>query len=102
MTYNFVEGDTGVKVRVTCTEGDPATVIDLTNFTVKLRWKGVGAIQERTMTVINAVGGIVQYQFVADELTADEMEFEVVLTDTAGFTRTSLSTFTERVREKLA
>jgi hypothetical protein len=102
MSYQLVEGDTGVVLRTTCTEGDPAEAIDLTGFSALLRWKSTGTVVEKAMTITDAPNGVVQYQFATGDITPPDMEFEIVLTDEDGKVRASLQTFRQRVRERLA
>lgn len=102
MSYQLVEGDTGVILRTVCTEGEPLTVIDLTGFTATLRWKSTGTVVEKAMTVTDPDNGVVQYEFAVGDITPPDMEFEVVLTDSVGKVRASLQTFRQRVRERLA
>ena len=98
----LVENDTGIELRVNCTEGVPPVVLNLSGATVLLRWRGDEAPVERAMTIIDGVNGVVSYIFKIGEIIAPDMEFEVQITDSAGNTRTSLQTFKERVRERLS
>ena len=98
MAYEFVAGDTGSKLRVTCQNSD-GTVIDLTGATVVLKWHDIaGLLVTRTMTIVNAVAGIVEYQFLASELIAKTMDFEVEITDSGGNVLRSLKPLYEPVR----
>ena len=100
---SFVSGDTGSKLEVTCKDDDTGVVIDLTGSTVKLKWDDVaGALQTKTMTITDATNGIVEYQFLATELIAPQMKFEVEITDSGGFVLHSLELIREAVREALA
>src|SRR3972149_8877166 len=99
--YQFVSGDTGTKLQVTCKNNSNNTVIDLTGATVKLKWKdSAGTLVTKTMTIINATGGVVEYQFGASELYAGMIYYEVEITDASSKTITSLSLLNEMVRNK--
>jgi hypothetical protein len=103
--YTFVENDTGAELRVTCTEGDNETPIDLTQATVVLRWKGSESDEavERTMGVYgDSALGVATYVFQANELVSPMMTFELQITDAAGNVRTSLDSFSERVRTRIS
>ncbi len=102
MSYQLVEGDTGVILRCTCTENDPPEAIDVTGYTVTLRWRNGEGVQERIMFLLTPEAGIVQYEFVADDVHGPDMEFEIILTDSGGKVRGSLQTFRQRVRERLS
>jgi hypothetical protein len=102
MTFRFVSGDTGSKLRVTCRNDSDNSVIDLTGATVALRWynRATDAVIERTMSIINpATGGQAEYQFAAAELVAPEMDFEVRITDSGGKIVRSLDLLAEGVRQ---
>ena len=100
----FVEDDTGSMLRVPCV--DPATKapLNLTGATVTLKWKSrAGTLVQRTMSVPNPASGIAEYaSFVAGDLYAPAMDFEVLVTDAAGKQITSLELINEPVRKRLA
>ena len=100
---SFVSGDTGSKLEVTCKRDDTGVVIDLTGSTVKLKWDdAVGALQTKTMIITDAVNGIADYQFLAAELIAPQMKFEIEITDSGGKILHNIELIRENVREVLA
>ena len=100
---SFVSGDTGSKLEVTCKDDDTGVVINLTGATVKLKWRDAAEVlQTKTMTIIDAVNGVVDYQFLADELIAPQMKFEVEITDSGGKVLHSIELIRESVRAALA
>jgi hypothetical protein len=101
MSVELVTGDTGSVLQVTCTDNDTAAAIDLTGATVTLRWEGDTAIVEKTMTIDDAAGGVVSYQFLAGEIISPKMKFEVEITDSGGYITTNLELIEVVVREEL-
>ena len=100
--YSFVADDDASTYRLTCRDNDTNAVLDLTNSTVELRWTDAdGNVQTRNMTIENAAGGIVSYQFLEGELFAGVMGFEVAVLDAAGDELTSLDVLLERVRNPI-
>jgi len=100
---SFVSGDTGSTLEVTCKDDDTDLVIPLTGATVKLKWiDNSDTLQSRAMTIVDAVGGIVEYQFLAADLTGTQMRFEVEITDSAGKILHSLELIRENCRTALA
>lgn len=101
--YQFVSGDTGSTLKVTCKNDGDSTIIDLTGATVKLRWKDSSStLQTRTMSIVNpATSGIAEYQFLAGELFAGLMNFEVEITDSGGKIIRCLEIIAEKVRAAL-
>jgi hypothetical protein len=82
----FVSGNTASELKAICKDGDEST-IDLTGCTVKLRWKeAAGVVADRDMTIISAAAGTVKYRFLANELYAPSMAFEIEITDASGNT----------------
>lgn len=77
--YRLVAGDTGCLLRVSCTNDDDGSVIDLTGAAVTLKWKdSAGMVVSRTMTAVApATQGIAEYLFAASELIAPAMRFEI-------------------------
>lgn len=102
--YQFVAGDTGSKLRVTCKNDADSSVIDLTGATVKLKWKdSSGTLQTRTMTLLTpATNGQAEYLFLPGELFAGTMDFEVEITDAGGKIIRCLDLIPEKVRSSLA
>lgn len=101
-TYQFVAGDTGSKLEVTCINDDTGAVINLTGSTVKLKWKNTaGVLQIKTMTITSAVGGVAEYQFLTGELFSGTMNFEVEITDSSSKIIRSLDLISEKVRRAL-
>jgi len=105
MGIEFVQLDTGSKIKLHCVDDDLDTAIDLTGGTVRLRYKiAGGALQTRVMSIVGApVNGDADYLFQSGELTPGgglECEFEI--TDSGGKVITSLETFKFGIRTKLA
>jgi len=83
--YDFVEGDTGSILRITCKDKSDQ-VIDLSGADVVLKWNdSTGVLQEKNMTINSpATAGIIQYSFSAGELYPPSMLFSVRITDSSG------------------
>ncbi len=100
---SFVSGDTGSKLEVTCKDDDTGVVINLTGATVRLKWLDAAeALQTKTMTITDAANGVVEYQFLANELIERQMKFEVEITDSGGNVLHSIELIRENVRAALA
>ena len=100
---SFVSGDTGSKLEVTCKDDDTGVVIVLTGSTVKLKWlNAADVLQTKTMTITDAVNGVADYQFLANELIAKQMKFEVEITDSSGNVLHSVELIRENVRAVLS
>lgn len=98
---DFVSGDTGSVLQVTCTDSAGAA-INLTGATVRLKWKtAANVLVERVMTIVTATSGICKYQFAAAELFSPSMVFEVEITDSAGKITTNLAPIVSVVREQI-
>lgn len=81
----FVAGDTGSAIQVTCIDNVTSAPINLTDYTVNLKWVTKSNVQKsKLMTIVNAVKGTVFYQFVDNELESPSMNFDVVLTGSTG------------------
>jgi len=106
MAFKFTELDTGSTLEVTCKDDATGVVIDLTGFTqILLRYKiDTSAVQEKAMTITNAVGGVAEYKFLAAELLAGGGNFtgEVRITDGAGFIVTSVNNIVLDVKDRVA
>lgn len=101
--YQLVEGDTGSKLRVTCKDNDTGLPIDLTGATVNLQWKNnASALVTVAMTIIDAVNGIVEYQFLTGQIEPTKMSFQVRITDGSGKITKSLDLLSLNVRRALA
>lgn len=101
-TYQFVAGDTGSKLEVTCKNDADNSAINLTGATVKLKWKDSGgALQTKTMTITGAATGVAEYQFLTGELFAGTTDFEVEITDAGGKIIRCLDLLREKVRAAL-
>ena len=99
---DFVAGDTGSVYRPTCKNSD-GTIIDLTGMTVTLSWIDSGGSKvARQMTIVDAVNGVAEYKFQADELYAPSMQFEVMITDSQGEFVRNVDPLTEIVAPALA
>lgn len=101
MRSEFVEGDTGAFLQIACRDVGTGGPLDLSSATAVLRYTlNGGAAVERDMVVTDAAGGLVQYQFVADELEAGALRCEVTITRASG-TLTSESPMLFAVRGRL-
>lgn len=95
---DFVAGDTGSELQVTCKDNDTGLAIDLSGATVELLWDdSAGTLVTRTMTAVDAPNGIMKYKFVASELFDPHMHFRVRITDAGGSILTSLKDIEVRV-----
>ncbi len=100
---DFVTGDTGSTLRVTCRRKDALTIIDLSGATVVLSWKDKdGNTVSKNMTLSDAVNGIAIYKFLATELVDPWMSFEVQITDPGGFILSNLVPIEVKVRAEFA
>lgn len=78
---DFVAGDTGSTLQTTCIDSNTFNPIDLTNYSVAIKWRGHDKqVKSKNMEKIDAINGVVQYTFVENELVAPSMSFDVVLT----------------------
>lgn len=101
-TYQFVAGDTGSKLKVTCKNDADNTAINLTGATLKLKWKNSGGVLvSQTMTITSAATGVAEYQFLTGELFAGTMDFEVEITDAGGKIIRCLDLISEKIRAAL-
>ena len=101
-TYQFVAGDTGSILEVTCVNDSDGVPINLNGCTVHLRWRSAsGAQVSQEMTVTDAPAGIAEYQFLSTELYYGTMEFEAQITDVNSKVIRSLDLITEKVRRAL-
>lgn len=99
---SFVSGDTGSKLEVTCKDDDTGVVINLTGATVRLKWLDAAeALQTKTMTITDAVNGVADYQFLADDLFGLQMKFEVEITDSGGKVLRNIELIRENCRAAL-
>ena len=98
----FVEGDSGSVLRVTCKNNSDKVVIDLTGKSVKLRFQiDSGTVAEKAMTVVlPATGGKADYQFLTSELVAGVMRAAAEITEGSSIIR-QLDPFLMQVRAKL-
>jgi len=103
VTYQFVSGDTGSVLRVTCKNDSDNTAINLTGSTVSLRWfdRATDAVITKAMTLVTPASGICSYQFATGELVSPSMSFEVRITDGSSAIIRSLNLIDVDVREKL-
>lgn len=112
IAYDWVAGDTASKLIVTCTNKEDQTAIDLTNSTVKLKWKiDSGSLVSQTMDIVDAAAGTAEYTFGVDaeglpELTAvtsgSEFVGEVEITDGTSKVITTPTQITKSIRYKPA
>lgn len=102
MAYDFVTGDTGSRLQVTCKDSATGNAMSVAGATVRLRWEDAnGDIATRTMTISDAAAGVVYYQFAANELIAPKMRFEVEVTDVSNNVVTGLDLIEVTVREQM-
>lgn len=98
---DFVSSDTGSTLLVTCTD-DAGGVINLTGSTIKLRWQeAAGTVADKTMAIVSAAAGTCSYKFLAGELFAPGMAFELEITDPGGFKLSNVDLITANVRAQL-
>lgn len=99
----LVENDTGSKLEVTCKDQGPATVIDLTGATVKLKYRiEDGPLETKTMALGSpTTAGKASYVFLAGELKPGKFRGEIEITDGTGKILTSLGMIEGVVRKKL-
>ena len=99
----FVAGDTGSKLVVTCKNNQDGSVFDLTGASLKLNFKiDSGATKTPAMTVlIPATDGKGEYTFISTDLVAGRMQAAAEITDSAGKIITQLVPFVFAVRAKL-
>lgn len=103
MATELVTGDTGSVLQLTLKDNDTNTAINLTGATVTLRWENAaGTITSKTMTIVTAVSGIVQYRFLAGEIIYPRHKFEVEITDSSGYKISNLTLLEVTTREELA
>lgn len=101
-SYDFVTGDTGSTLHVTCKDRDSGSPIALSGSTVRLKWKKAdGTLATQVMTITDAPNGVAAYTFVAGELFSPKMRFEVEITDGTGKILTILNTIDVLVREQV-
>lgn len=100
----LVATDTGSKLVATCRDNETKTVIDLTGATVHLKYKiGTGAVQTKDMTIRTPQSaGVVEYQFLAGELTTGSFTGEVEITSATATVITQLEPIRLEIRAKLA
>lgn len=101
--YDFVTGDTGSSIKITCKDKETGAIISLVGASAKLRWVDItGVPVERTMQIV-APGtlGQVTYTFAANELFGPRMKFEVEVTDSANKIITTVRTIDVNVREQI-
>lgn len=102
MAYDFVSGDTGSRLLVTCVYNDTGLPMNLSGASVKLNYiTNTGAAYTKTMTILDAVAGTVEYRFTTIELNALSIEAEVQITDNAGGIVTSLDSMILTIRPQL-
>ena len=101
---SLVSGDTGSKLEVPCIDDETDLAIDLSGFIgVKIKWHDIdGALVSKAMAVTDDVNGIAEYIFLADELFANQMKFEIELTDASNKVTRSVELIRENVRPALA
>lgn len=106
MAADLVANDTGTQLSITLKKRKTLQLIDLTDATVRLKWRIDGAaLVTRVMTIVDAAGGVATYQFADGELTAvpfgSTLTAEVEVTDAAGKILTGLTPIELKVRAKV-
>ena len=101
MSYDLVTGDTGSILSVTILDKVTGLPKDLTDCSVLIRWEGDAAVVSYAMTITNALNGVVEYQFLANDIIAPKMRIEIEVTDGAGFMVTGTELIELIVREEL-
>ncbi len=103
MGIEFVQADTGSKLRAVCVDDATGLPIDLTGATVRARYKiDGGSLQTKVMTIVDALAGEAEYLFSTGELAPGALEGEIEITDSGGKVITSLQTFHFGIRTKLS
>jgi hypothetical protein len=78
---DFVAGNTGAKLRVQCLDVDTAEPIVLSGAAVDVRWRIAGRpAVTRSMTIVDQVEGLAEYEFDSGELVCGQLKADVVLT----------------------
>ena len=103
MSAQLVAGDTGTILKVTCKDSETGAVLPgLASAVVVLKYRiNSGGVISKPMQVVNAVTGLVQYQFAAGELTAGHLKAEVEVTDSGGKLLTNLDLINLIIRKKV-
>lgn len=102
MSFDFVSNDTGSVLNVTCKDKATALPLNLTGFTINLCWINQAAVLvTKAMTIATPAAGLAKYQFLANELFAPTMIFEVRVFDPLGKLVTSLDPIIVSVRQGL-
>lgn len=107
MAIDLVEGDTGTVLDRTLRNKQTLQPINLLGATVTVRWTiDDGAPVQRTMTIVDAAAGRVQYQFGVGDLVIgsgkeSSMRLNVVATDSSGKVLTELKPKTFTIRRKI-
>lgn len=106
MGNEFVAGDTGSTLRVTCLDNETGLPLDLNSRTVWIKWKSNGTIPaglpKQMDKVDPQINGVAEYLFAAGELVAGVMEIEVEVREAGGNSVRNLDLLIETVREALA
>lgn len=74
---DLVAGNTGCAIQFSCVDDITLEPIDLSNYSVIIKWKG----NTQNMEIIDVLNGIVRYHFYDNELVAGNMSFDIVLTN---------------------
>lgn len=103
MAVEFVAGDTGSKLVMTCKDKGTGDLIDLTGLTVRLKYKIAGGeLQTKAMSVQSpATAGKAEYLFLGNELVDGEMVGEVEIEDGNGKIVTQVNPFRLAIRPKV-
>jgi hypothetical protein len=103
MNNEFVSGDTGSALVMTCLDNVTNLPLNLTGASVSIKWKNsVNVLVTRAGTIVNPLTGVVRYQFASGELFSPSMSIEVEVTDGGGNVISNLDLIKIAVREQLA
>ena len=101
MSYDLVTGDTGSILSVTILDKATGLPKNLTGCSALIRWGGDAGVVSYPMTITDVLNGVVEYRFLAADITAPKMRIEIEVTDGAGFIVTGTELIELIVREEL-
>lgn len=104
LQYDLVTGDTGSQFKMVCKDRSTGAVMDLTGCVINLHWLDAADTPvSRAMQIEGDPAlGTVSYLFLAGEIFAPEMVFEVEVTNSGGRKLTSNNPIRLRVRRQIA
>lgn len=77
----FVTGDTGSAIELSCIDDLTDDPIDLSNKLVTIKWKQNRIVHAQEMQVIDPINGLVRYRFQDSELESGNAAFDIIITD---------------------